>query len=144
MESPSQACYSLVKSFEGCRLIAYQDGNGVWTIGYGHTGNDVTEGLMWIPAQAAAALTADINRAWAEMDSLVTVELSQGQVDALTDFTFNEGSGRLRSSTLLKCINAGLFSEVPAQILRWDYIGCTVSAGLAKRRAAEIELWEKS
>lgn len=28
---------SLIKRFEGCRLTAYQDSIGIWTIGYGHT-----------------------------------------------------------------------------------------------------------
>lgn len=27
----------LIKKFEGCRLAAYKDSSGVWTIGYGHT-----------------------------------------------------------------------------------------------------------
>ena len=28
---------SLIKKFEGCKLIAYKCSAGVWTIGYGHT-----------------------------------------------------------------------------------------------------------
>ena len=27
----------ILKFFEGCKLTAYQDSVGVWTIGYGHT-----------------------------------------------------------------------------------------------------------
>lgn len=34
---------ALIKRFEGCRLTAYQDSVGVWTIGYGHT-LDVSKG----------------------------------------------------------------------------------------------------
>jgi lysozyme len=37
---------------------------------------------------------------------LVTVSLTQGQYDALVSFTYNEGAGRLQSSTLLKDLNA--------------------------------------
>ena len=33
----SQAGLKLIEEFEGCRLTAYQDVVGVWTIGYGHT-----------------------------------------------------------------------------------------------------------
>ena len=29
--------FEKLKSFEGCRLQAYQDAAKVWTIGYGHT-----------------------------------------------------------------------------------------------------------
>jgi GH24 family phage-related lysozyme (muramidase) len=35
---------TLLKQFEGCRLDAYQDGAGVWTVGYGHT-DGVVEGM---------------------------------------------------------------------------------------------------
>ena len=31
---------NLIKKFEGCRLTAYQDAVGVWTIGYGTTNAD--------------------------------------------------------------------------------------------------------
>ena len=31
---------NLIKKFEGCRLTAYQDTVGVWTIGYGTTNVD--------------------------------------------------------------------------------------------------------
>ena len=36
---------ALTEQFEACRLTAYQDQVGVWTIGYGHTGPDVTPKL---------------------------------------------------------------------------------------------------
>ena len=31
---------NLIKSFEGCRLTAYKDSVGIWTIGYGTTNAD--------------------------------------------------------------------------------------------------------
>ena len=31
---------NIIKKFEGCRLTAYQDTVGVWTIGYGTTNAD--------------------------------------------------------------------------------------------------------
>nr|WP_205208480.1 hypothetical protein [Chromobacterium haemolyticum] len=45
----------LIQQFEGLRLKAYQDAVGVWTIGYGHTGPDVTPGLVITQAQRRAA-----------------------------------------------------------------------------------------
>ena len=38
--------FKLLTRFEECELTAYDDGGGVWTIGYGHTGDDVYPGLM--------------------------------------------------------------------------------------------------
>ena len=34
MKKISDKCLNLVKEFEGCRLTAYRDEVGVWTIGY--------------------------------------------------------------------------------------------------------------
>ena len=36
----SMKCLALIKEFEGCRLTAYRDEVGVWTIGYGITNAD--------------------------------------------------------------------------------------------------------
>ena len=38
----SPAGREMIEKFEGLRLEAYRDIVGVWTIGYGHTGPDVT------------------------------------------------------------------------------------------------------
>lgn len=37
MKKISDKCLNLVKEFEGCKLTAYRDEVGVWTIGYGIT-----------------------------------------------------------------------------------------------------------
>lgn len=51
-----------IKRDEGCVLTAYRDRNGVWTIGWGHTGKEVHAGLVWAQAQADDQLSADIER----------------------------------------------------------------------------------
>lgn len=53
---------------EGCRLTAYRDTVGVWTIGYGHTGPEVRQGLTWTQAQADQQLDADILKHNAELE----------------------------------------------------------------------------
>ena len=35
----TKLAFEKIKELEGCRLQAYQDAAGVWTIGYGHTYN---------------------------------------------------------------------------------------------------------
>lgn len=53
----------LTKFNEGCRLTAYQDGGGVWTIGWGHTGPDILEGLVWPQDKADAFFEVDYHNA---------------------------------------------------------------------------------
>ena len=44
----SQQGIDRIKKFESCRLTAYQDAAGVWTIGYGHTGSVYALSLIHI------------------------------------------------------------------------------------------------
>jgi lysozyme len=137
----SEDCFNLTKASEGCELNAYQDPVGIWTIGYGHT--PAEKGQQWTIAQAEAQLASDLQRAQEEMQALVKVPLTQGQTDALTDFVFNLGSGNLQTSTLLRKLNAGLYSEVPAELAKWVYGGGKILPGLQVRREKEIALWNK-
>jgi GH24 family phage-related lysozyme (muramidase) len=50
---------ALLAVIEGCRLTAYKDSGGVWTIGIGHTGPDVTPGLTITPQRAAELFAKD-------------------------------------------------------------------------------------
>jgi lysozyme len=136
----SKSGLELTKRFEGCRLTAYQDSKGVWTIGYGHTGRGVCAGLVWTQAQADAVLRVDV--AWAEcvVTKAVDVSLTQAEFDALVDFTFNVGAGAFRGSTMLRLLNAGNYAEAAAEFDKWDKCGgngCVV-AGLLRRRQAEM------
>jgi len=62
---------------------------------------------------------------------------------ALSSFVYNFGSGAFRASTLRRKINAGDFDDVPYQMSRWNKAGGRVLRGLTRRRAAEVELWDK-
>lgn len=140
----SQDCVDLVKSSEGCELKAYRDSADIWTIGYGHTGPEVVEGLEWTPAQAEAQLAADLQIACEGVLKWVTVSLTQGQLDALTDFAFNMGVGKLEHSTLLRKLNSGYRDEVPGELIRWVYSGGVKLPGLITRRQKECDLWGKA
>lgn len=149
----SKSGLQLTEQFEGCRLTAYQDSVGVWTIGYGHTGPDVYKGLTITQEQAEALLTKDIAKAAAAVNRLVTLDragdpdtdglpdLTQEEFDALVDFTFNLGAGNLASSTLLKKLNAGDIEGAAAEFPKWVHAGGKVLAGLVKRRDAERALF---
>jgi lysozyme len=128
----------LTENSESCSLTAYWDvTGGVWTIGWGHTGPDVYQGQVIDQPTADALLMSDIAGAVATVNRLVSVQLTQGQFDALVDFVYNVGSGNFESSTLLADVNAGNFGDVGYQLSRWNHSGGQVLAGLTNRRANE-------
>lgn len=132
----------LIKKSEGFRDRVYRDVAGFPTVGYGHLmkpdesfPNGVTE------LQAASILAIDVQQAEQAVARLVKVGLTQGQFDALVDFCFNLGAGRLAGSTLLRELNAGHPDTAAEQLLSWDHAGGIVSAGLKARRESELKLW---
>jgi len=137
----SDAGIALTKSFEGLRLTAYRDCGGVLTIGYGHTGSGVTEGMTIDEAQAEALLRADLQAAVDCVNRAVITAITQNQFDALVDFCFNVGCGALLNSTLLRKLNAGDFAGAAAQFAVWVHAGGEVVAGLVRRRELEAEMF---
>lgn len=133
----------LLKQWEGLRLTAYQDVGGVWTIGYGHTGSDVTEGLTITEAEAETLLRTDILDTEQAVAQLVKVDLTDNQFAALVSFVFNVGRGAFAKSTLLRKLNAGDYDAVPGELAKWIRAGGKPVKGLANRRAAEVGLWAK-
>ena len=136
----SQYGIDLIKHFEGCELQAYQCAAGVWTIGYGHI-KGVSEGMSITQEQAEQMLLDELKEYENYINELVTVNLSQNQFDALVSWVYNLGPANLQSSTLLKVLNSGDYSGVPAQIERWNKAGGKVLEGLIRRREAESALF---
>ncbi|HEY1159134.1 MAG TPA: lysozyme [Terracidiphilus sp.] len=115
---------------------------GIPTIGYGHRllpHESFPNGIFEL--QAALLLAGDARDAEQAVQRLAKVALSQGQFDALVDFCFNLGAGRLSSSTLLKALNCGRFEAAAEQLLSWDLAGGEVNSGLKARREGEFQLW---
>jgi lysozyme len=141
----SQSGLELTESFEasgGPRLTSYWDAHGgCWTIGFGHTGTDVTEGLMWTAEQCQLSLAKDILRAAAVVNQHVLLSLTQHAFEALVDFTFNEGSGNFEKSTLLRLVNSGDMAGADLEFGKWVKSGGVVLSGLIRRRAAETKLF---
>lgn len=134
----------LTEDSEALRLIAYPDPATLadpWTIGYGHTGDDVYEGLVITEDRAVELLHQDIHFAEDAVKRLVTVELTQGQYDALVDFTFNVGVKNLEKSTLLYLVNAGKMAEADEQFERWVHAGGHILKGLVTRRYKEARIF---
>ena len=138
-------CRAIVREFEGCRLEAYVCPAGVLTIGWGHTGPDVTEGLVWTQQQADAALDAELSNFRAAAVKLLPMlpRWNAQQQAAIVSFTYNVGTGALEESTLRKRLLAG---EDPALVVReelprWNKSSGGVLEGLVRRRAAEVALF---
>lgn len=130
-----------IKTAEGLRLTAYIDTGGVWTIGYGHTGSNVREGLTIPLSEAERLLTRDLRVAEGHVNDAVKVKLTQNQFDALVSFVYNVGGGAFRSSTLLKLLNAGDYDGAANQLPRWNKDNGKVVNGLTNRRREERELF---
>jgi lysozyme len=134
---------------EGCRLTAYRDPGGVWTVGVGHTGPDVHEGLTITQQQAESFLAQDMQTAVDAVNRLVTVPLNQNQFDALCDFVYNVGGGNFASSTLLKFLNLGNYYAAAKEFDRWVFaifsngvaMAREVVPGLVNRRNDEKALF---
>jgi lysozyme len=138
----SAAGLELIKRSEGFRGRVYMDVAGLPTIGYGHRVTPQESFAGGIDeAQASAMLAKDVSRAEQAVARLVRVLLTQGQFDALVDFCFNLGAGRLAASSLLNELNAGRHDTAGEQLLSWDHAGGAVNAGLKARREADFQLW---
>jgi lysozyme len=117
---------------------------GTLTIGYGHTAAaadpiKMVKGLRITEPQASDILRNDLSPAEDAVNAAVKVTLTQHQFDALVSFKFN--TGKLAGTGLLTKINAGKFSDVPAEFMKWVKSKGKVLPGLMNRRKGEIALW---
>ncbi len=137
---------ALARRFEGCYLRPYLCPAGVPTIGYGATyyldGTRVTLNDPAISRTTAEVMLLDMVR---RVYLPAVLKLCPGvdtpeRLAALIDFAFNLGAGNLRASTLRKRVNAGRWSDVPAEFRKWVRGGGRVLRGLVLRREAEADL----
>lgn len=135
----SQVGLDLIKSFEGCRLTAYNPtGKEQYlTIGWGHYGPDVYAG-MTITQEQADQMLADDMGSYEDAVNALNIELNQNQFDALVSFCYNCGPGNLRGMCLGRTV-----AQIATQIPLYNKGGGVVLPGLVRRRAAELELFQK-
>lgn len=131
-----QAGVDLIKKYEGCRLDAYKCPAGVWTIGYGHTGN-VKQGDKITQEQADEFLVADLGKFEEKVNKYYNqYKWNQNEFDALVSFAYNFGSidqltaGGTRSRAV-----------IAEKILLYNKASGQVLAGLTKRRQEERTLF---
>lgn len=131
----------LIKSFEKCVLTTYVCPAGKLTIGWGHTGPDVIAGKTITQAQADKILACDLADFESAMNACIKAPVTENQFSAIVSLAYNCGAQAIANSTLIKKLNAGDVSGAANEFLRWDKIKGVASAGLARRRWAEKELF---
>jgi len=148
----SDAGAKLIQHFEGClekqsdgRYRAYRCPANVLTIGWGTTNegsNHFDTTSRWTAAECHEAFLKDMASFEKSVRQLVKVPLEQHQFDALTSFTYNCGAGALKSSTLLRKVNAQDFKGAAAEFKKWNKANGKVLPGLTRRRESESLLFQ--
>ncbi len=136
----SQTGLNLIKSFEGCRLVAYKavSTEKYYTIGYGHYGADVTKGMRITQSKADALLASDLAKFETKVNKYQgKYNFNQNQFDALVSFAYNIGS-------IDGLTNYGkrTIAQISGKFAAYNKSGGKVLAGLTKRRAAEKKLFD--
>lgn len=149
-----------IKNYEGCRLTAYKahPSEEYYTIGWGHYGPDVKEGMTITAAQADALFDEDIKAfesAVNRWNDKYELNLTQNQFDALFSATYNFGTGWVeyyaqKGYRLAKYVQSGFKDSngnpLPELEIA-DAFGVLCSAGneilpgLIKRRINEAEIF---
>ena len=134
----------LCKQFEGFRSKPYLCPAGVATIGYGSTyyadGRKVTmqDSPMDEPT-ASALLMYELQHTYlpGTLRNCPILATDERRLNAVVDFCYNLGIGRLQTSTLKRKINAQDWEGAKEELKKWNKGGGKVLAGLDKRRKAE-------
>lgn len=139
--SVSNKGVDLICEFEGKRLTSYDDGVGVWTIGFGTikypNGTRVKKGDTCTLEQAKEYMRHDLIEFEHTVNSSVKVPLNQNQFDALVSLAYNIGSNAFKSSTLVKKLNTGDYQGAADQFNVWINAGGKRMQGLVNRRDRE-------
>lgn len=133
------ALYTLIRRFEGCRLMPYYCPAGVLTCGWGSTGPDVYPGRPWTQEYADERMYMDALK-FAKGTLTLCPALAGNAWAAIADFAYNCGLGALQASTLRRKVNAELWGEAAAQLRLWVNGGGRRLPGLVLRREAECAL----
>jgi lysozyme len=143
----------LCRRFEGFSAKPYLCPAGVWTIGYGSTyyanGDKVTKDDPSIDREYAERLLMhELVHTYApgairQCPILLTLAIKDkdwGKLNAIVDFCYNLGVGRLQTSTLKRKINQQDWDGAIEQLKLWVRGGGKVLRGLVIRRDAEAAL----
>jgi lysozyme len=111
---------AFIEREEGLRLVAYDDGEGNQTIGYGHTGPEVVPGLVWDQKRCDEALETDLGC----VEHVIAqhcrpADMLQNEFDAMASLCFNIGGKHFADSTVVRDYNRGDFQGAADAFLMW-------------------------
>lgn len=139
----TQEGLDLIKSFESCRLKAYQDIVGIWTIGYGDTQN-VTPGMEITQQEADQRLLDRLSQFKIDLLPLLPGSMNNNQFSACMSLAYNIGIESFKKSLLLRCCQKYNFEDASKQFANWCHAGGKIVPGLVRRREAERLLFLKT
>lgn len=130
---------NFIKKAEGFRAKPYWDYKQ-WTVGYGTRASGPSDTVT--EAEAEQRLRKEIDAAYKlVVNKFPNVKFDKGQLQALTDLTFNAGSG-WEEESLGKQVAAQKIDSIKADILLYNHAGGQVNAGLTARREAEVSWFD--
>ena len=143
LELASELC----RRYEGYRAKPYLCPAGVPTIGYGSTyyadKRKVTlEDQPMEEGAARALLMVELEHTYLPgvLRNCPVLATNERRCNAIVDYAYNLGVGRLQTSTLKRKINAQDWDGVQEQLMLWTKGGGKVLPGLVARRKAECLL----
>ena len=144
--SVNKATLDLIKQYEGCKLTAYQDIVGIYTIGFGTTaaaglGITPAKGMTITQERAEDLLRQGVDKFAATVDAMITAKINSNQFGACVSLAYNIGPTAFAKSTVLRELNAGNYDKAAAAFRMWNKAGGEVIKGLVNRREAEIKLF---
>ena len=138
----SQAGIDLIKSFEGLVLKAAPCPAGIPTVGYGHTGPEVYNGLRITAEFAEDLLRQDLGRFERGVERLIAgVPTTQSAFDSFVSLAFNIGLGGFQRSSVLRHHRAGNKLRAAASFMLWVKAAGRTLPGLVRRRNAERRMY---
>jgi lysozyme len=143
----NQAGIELIKAWEGCKLKAYKDVAGVWTVGYGLTSRagfiEVGPDTVLTQDEADWYLEQVVDKFASDIRPMIAGQINENQFAAFVSLAYNIGVGAFKRSSALKHFNAGRIELVPDAMRMWKKAGGKTVQGLINRREAEVSLFLK-
>lgn len=134
--------------WEGTRYYAYKDLAGIPTVCQGHTGNGITFGRKYSPAECSAFLRSDLTKHSNGVLACINKPMKENEFNSFTLFAYNIGISGACGSRAFAQFNAGNVKEAckamafsPQGAPVWSYVnGTTFVQGLHNRRLYEMNM----